>query len=60
MKITLANSKKLENNFFIYKNHLMLTLTFSHLSYFIYSPKLFDVITCKQVFVPLPLVTDAF
>ena len=40
----------------------MLTLTdaFSHLSYFIYSPKLFDVITCKQVFVPILLVTDAF
>ena len=37
----------------------MLTLTdaFSHLSYFIYSAKLFDVITCKQVFVPLSLVT---
>ena len=36
----------------------MLTLTdaFSHLSYFIYAPKLFDVITCKQVFVPSKLI----
>ena len=45
-----CNSKNFENYFD----------AFSHLSYFIYTPKLFDVITFKQVFVPLPLVTDTF
>ena len=53
---TLANSKNFEHNFFIYLKIICIFAPF-----LLYLPeKLFDVITCKQVFVPLPLVTDAF
>ena len=53
---TLANSKNFEHNFFIYLKIICIFAPF-----LVYLPeKLFDVITRKHVFVPLPLVTDAF
>ena len=54
--LTLANSRNFEHNFFIYLKIICIFAPF-----LLYLPeKLFDVITCKQVFVPLPLVFKNF
>ena len=53
---TLANSKNFEHNFFIYLKIICIFTPF--LLYL--AAKYLDVITCKPVFVPLPLVTDTF
>ena len=52
---THANSKNFEHNFFIYLKIICIFAPF--LLYL--AANLFDVVTCKTDFVPLPLVTYA-